>query len=170
MVTARIMIGLHEYMNVTAWTVKPCQAEYLFVLHSSPIFILLTGSIPAVSIHFKSDWKTLRILIRWLQCFPKKKKDQSGFSRIRVKKLLKCFAYWMEYCTFLISLLMYVFFFLSVNLNKIRTVYACMDHKFVVVFFAHVLTLILPILFLENVICLLRLLHRFRYTSYYFYH
>ena len=56
-------------------------AEYLYLLHFSPIFIQLTCSIPVVSTCFQSEWKAMWILIRWLhqkqsdlglQCFSKK--------------------------------------------------------------------------------------------------
>ena len=45
---------------------NPCHAEYLHVLHSSPIFILLTGTIPVVSMGLQAELKTVLILIRWL--------------------------------------------------------------------------------------------------------
>ena len=53
--------------------VNPCHAEFLYVLHSFPILILLTYSIPVVSMYFQSKWKMLWILIRWLH---KKPADQ----------------------------------------------------------------------------------------------
>ena len=67
---------------------SPGHAEYF-----SPICILLTGSIPVVSMYFQSERKTNWIMIRWLrqnpadldlQCFQKSKKDKSWFSRTRV--------------------------------------------------------------------------------------
>ena len=39
-------------------------AEYFYVLHSSPIFILLTCTKSVVSMYFHSEWKTVWILIR----------------------------------------------------------------------------------------------------------
>ena len=50
--------------------VNPCHAEYLYVLHSSLIIILLTCRIPVVNLYFQSDWKTVRILIGWLRQNP----------------------------------------------------------------------------------------------------
>ena len=32
-------------------SINPCHAEYFYVLHSSPIFILLTCSIPILVVH-----------------------------------------------------------------------------------------------------------------------
>ena len=73
---------------------NPCNAEYFHVLHSSPIFKLLTPNISDISLYLQAEWKTMWILIRWLrqkpadldlQCFEKKKKDdKSGFSRSSV--------------------------------------------------------------------------------------
>ena len=37
---------------------NPCPAEYFYVLHSSPIIIMLICSIPVVCKHFQSEWKT----------------------------------------------------------------------------------------------------------------
>ena len=60
---------------------NPYHTEYFYVLHSSPIHILLTCSIPVVSMYFQSEWKTVWILVRWLpqkpayldlQCFLKR--------------------------------------------------------------------------------------------------
>ena len=34
--------------------INPCHAEYFYILPSSPVFILLTGIIPVVSIYFRS--------------------------------------------------------------------------------------------------------------------
>ena len=59
---------------------NPCHTEYFYVLHSSPIFTLLTCTIPIASMFFQSEWKTVWIKIRWLcwkpvdldlQCFQK---------------------------------------------------------------------------------------------------
>ena len=42
---------------------NPCHAEYVYVLHSSPIYILLDCCIPIVSMLFQSGWKTVWILV-----------------------------------------------------------------------------------------------------------
>ena len=42
-----------------------CDSSY-YVLHSSLIFILLTCSIPVVSMYFQAELKTVLTLIRWL--------------------------------------------------------------------------------------------------------
>ena len=34
--------------------INSCHADYFYVLHSSPIFIVFIGSIPVVSMNFKS--------------------------------------------------------------------------------------------------------------------
>ena len=52
------------------YSVTPFQAEYSYVLHYSPISILLTCSISGVSTCFQSKWKTMLILIRWLPLKP----------------------------------------------------------------------------------------------------
>ena len=60
---------------------NPCNAEYFYVLPSSPIFKLFTCSISDISLYLQAEWKTVWILIRWLrqkpadldlQCFEKK--------------------------------------------------------------------------------------------------
>ena len=38
----------------------------IYILHSSPVSIMLTCSIPVVNMYFQSEWKTVWILIRWL--------------------------------------------------------------------------------------------------------
>ena len=68
------MINLHESMG-PGWdrTCDPwicSQPGYLYVLHSSPIVILLTCSIPDISMYFLSEMKTVWILIRWLHQKP----------------------------------------------------------------------------------------------------
>ena len=63
-----------------------------FMCYPQSICILLTCSIPVVSMYFQSVLKTVRVLIRWLHekpadldlhCF--QINDKSGFSRTRVK-------------------------------------------------------------------------------------
>ena len=38
---------------------SPCHAEYFYVLQCSPILMLLTCSIPVISMYFQSKWKTV---------------------------------------------------------------------------------------------------------------
>ena len=47
----------------TMMQINPRHAEYSYVLHFFPIFILFTCSIPVVSIYFHLEWETLWILI-----------------------------------------------------------------------------------------------------------
>ena len=49
---------------------KVCHADYLYVLHSSLIIILLTCRISVVRLYFQSEWKIVWILIRWLHQNP----------------------------------------------------------------------------------------------------
>ena len=61
-----------QRLNSIEYTVpEECDAYY-FILHSSPFFILLTCSFPAVSmlLYFQSEWKTVWILIRWFRQKP----------------------------------------------------------------------------------------------------
>ena len=53
----------HTYYNYSS-SISPCHAKYFYVPHSFPNFILLTCSIPFLSICYSV--KTVRILIRWL--------------------------------------------------------------------------------------------------------
>ena len=70
---------------------NPCYAEYFYVLHSSPIFILLTCSIPRISIYFQSQWKTVdpdqmaSSEASWSGSRMFSKKDKSRFRRTRIK-------------------------------------------------------------------------------------
>ena len=69
----------------------------LNALHSSPIFILFTCTIPAVSMHVQAEWKTVLILADLdLQCFQKGINPCSAGQRVikmmRYKTLLNLFS------------------------------------------------------------------------------
>ena len=77
----RIHTGCCAALNSSLWIklcnrialiseINPCHAEYFHVLHSSSILILLTYSIPIVSLYFQSEWKTRWIPISWLHQKP----------------------------------------------------------------------------------------------------
>ena len=52
---------------------NPCHTENFYVLQFCQFFILLTCSIPIISMYLQAEWKTMYILIRWLH---KKPADQ----------------------------------------------------------------------------------------------
>ena len=72
----------HALTQINKQKMKKYYVYYFFyLLHSSPNCILLTFSIPVVSMHFHSQFKTVWILIRWrrqkpadldIQCFHKR--------------------------------------------------------------------------------------------------
>ena len=76
--------------------INPCHAEYFFVIHTSPIFISLTCSIPVVSMYYQSrvensvdPYQMASLEAIWSGSTVFSKKEKSGLSRTRVKCFLQ---------------------------------------------------------------------------------
>ena len=64
---------------------NPYHADF-FIHHSSPFFSPLTCSIPSVKIYFRSEWKTVWILISWLHQKPADQDPHFFFKKIRAQQ------------------------------------------------------------------------------------